>query len=61
MIVFISGCCLTAGVDNCALPACKTNADLLDLLTFYQNDTCVTDNLIKVLRCGQGKLIELMP
>lgn len=51
---YIADCCEKNGVEDCALPMCRSDADLLTVMQILNNDTCLENNLVKVLRCGQG-------
>ncbi|KAL4241080.1 Neural cell adhesion molecule L1 [Mactra antiquata] len=49
----VTDCCVKEGVEDCALPLCRTNTSLTDVLLTVNNGVCMENNLIKVLQCGQ--------
>ncbi|XP_060606728.1 Ig-like and fibronectin type-III domain-containing protein 1 [Ruditapes philippinarum] len=51
----VTDCCVTNGVEKCALPFCDTSTSILDLIkiTIADNGDCISRNILQILKCGQ--------
>ncbi|XP_052263742.1 Ig-like and fibronectin type-III domain-containing protein 2 [Dreissena polymorpha] len=51
--VDVTACCIDQGVETCALPMCRTITPFVQIVAMASNSTCMANNLLKVLWCGQ--------
>ncbi|XP_052791128.1 Ig-like and fibronectin type-III domain-containing protein 2 [Mya arenaria] len=49
----VTDCCVSSGVETCALPMCRTVTPIMQMATIAGNSTCMENNLVKVLKCAQ--------